>query len=88
MQDVEGCEGTHARPCMGMGHTVTYMCICDTGITCVEPSLPPGPAVSAWPGSSSRPSWRPLEACALSPSPRMASGELAGGLTHAHPLHS
>lgn len=36
---------------MGMGHIVTHVCVyvceceCDTGVTCVEPSLPSGPAV-------------------------------------------
>lgn len=73
---------------MGVRFTMTHTCVCDTGVTCVEPSLPPESAAWAWPGSSSRPSWRPLEACALSPSSRPVPGELVVRLTREHPLHS
>lgn len=73
---------------MGMKLAMTHTCVCDTDVTCVEASLPPDAAAWAWPGSSARPSWRPLEACALSPSSRMVPGELAVRLTREHPLHS
>lgn len=72
-----------------MGMEYTMVRVCDTGITCVEPSLPSGPAVYAWPGSSSCPTWRPLGACALSPWASTVPRELVARLTHAHPpLHA
>lgn len=87
-QGEQGPEGTGERPCMGVRFTVTHTCVCDTAITCVEPSLPPESAAWAWPGSSSRPFWRPLEGWALSPSSRPVPGEPVVRLTREHPLHS